>query len=399
MLILTVNGGSSSIKFALFEAAANPRRMMQGAVQRIGLSDARLIASSPDGLQKVKRAISAPDHSSAVEELMRWLKDNIPFEQLSAVGHRIVHGGPRFFAPQRVTPDLLAELRRLTPFDPQHLPEETHLLEEFTKRLPGVPQIACFDTAFHHDLPIEAQLFAIPRRFFTAGVRRYGFHGLSYTYLLDAFERVAGRAASEARIIMAHLGNGASLAAVRERKPIETSMGFTPTGGVPMSTRSGDLDPGVLAYLTRTEGIGSKQLDHLLNFESGLLGISGKSSDMRDLMQAQATGDVAAAQAIAVFCYHVKKYIGAFAAALGGLNTLIFSGGIGENVPQVRSRICEGLAFLGITLDSEANTKSAPVISAPTSVVTVRVIPTDEELTIARSVCSLLGINNEQERQ
>jgi acetate kinase len=251
--------------------------------------------------------------------------------------------------------------------------------------------VACFDTAFHHALPRVAQLLPIPRRYEALGVRRYGFHGLSYAFLMEELARQAGAEAAQGRVILAHLGNGASLAAVREGKPVDTSMGFTPAAGVPMSTRSGDLDPGLVWYLARTEEMDAQQFNDMVNSRSGLLGISETSSDMRDLLQREAQ-DVRAAEAVALFCYQVRKWTGAFAAALGGLDTLVFSGGIGENAPIVRARICAGLEFLGIELDEKRNAANEGVISAAAGRVAVRVIRTDEELTIARSVCRVLRL-------
>ena len=299
--------------------------------------------------------------------------------------------------PQRITAEMVDELRRFSPFDPDHLPEEILLAEAFHRRFPDLPQVACFDTAFHHDLPRVARLLPIPRRYEAQGVRRYGFHGLSYAFLMGELARLAGTEAAQGRIILAHLGNGASLAAVRDGKPVDTSMGFTPASGVPMSTRSGDLDPGLVWYLARTEDMSAKQFNALVNFQSGLLGVSETSSDMRDLLDRE-TQDVRAAEAVALFCYQVKKWIGAFTAALGGLDTLVFSGGIGENAPTVRVRICEGLEFLGIELEEERNVANEGLISAAASRVAVRVIRTDEELMIARSVCGALGLGLASEK-
>jgi acetate kinase len=286
---------------------------------------------------------------------------------------------------------MVADLRQLGPFDPEHLPEEILLTEEFHRRFPDLPQVACFDTAFHHDLPRVAQLLPIPRRYEAQGVRRYGFHGLSYAFLMGELARLAGTEAAQGRVILAHLGNGASLAAVHRGKSMDTSMSFTPTAGVPMSTRSGDLDPGLVGYLARTEGLDAKGFNEMVNFKSGLLGVSETSSDMRDLLEHE-TQDVRAAEAVALFCYQVKKWIGAFAAALGGLDTLVFAGGIGENAPVVRARICDGLAFLGIELEEKRNATNKGVISAETSGIPVRVIPTDEERMIAKMVCRVLGL-------
>jgi acetate kinase len=307
-----------------------------------------------------------------------------------------VHGGPTYSQPQRITVDMVAELRQLSPFDPEHLPEEILLTEAFQRRFPDLPQVACFDTAFHHTMPRVAQMLPIPRRYAAQGVRRYGFHGLSYAFLLEELERLAGTEAAHGRVILAHLGNGASLAAVHDGTSLDTSMSFTPTAGVPMSTRSGDLDPGLLWYLARTEHMTAKQFNEMVNFQSGLLGVSETSSDMRDLLDREAQ-DVRAAEAINLFCYQVKKWIGAFAAVLGGLDTLVFAGGIGEQAPVVRARICAGLEFLGVEIDTPRNTAHAGVISPDIGRVAVRVMHTDEEWMIAKLVCRVLDLPNTKE--
>jgi acetate kinase len=389
--LLTVNGGSSSVKFAVFEAGAGLGRVVAGSIQGVGLARATFQAAGARDGDTFRREIVVPDHVTAVGVLAQWLETRLRPGDLVAIGHRVVHGGPRYSAPQRITPALVEELHRLSPFDPEHLPEEILLTEIFHRRYPALPQVACFDTAFHHDLPRVAQLFAIPRRYYSRGVRRYGFHGLSYSYLMEELARVAGAAAARGRVVLAHLGNGASLAAVRDGKPMDTTMGLTPASGVPMSTRAGDLDPGLVWYLSRTEAVDAKQFNAMINFESGLLGVSETTSDMRELLQRAAT-DERAADAVGLFCYQLKKWIGALAAVLGGIDTLVFSGGIGERSPDVRARACEGLAFLGLTLDARRNADGAAVISAPESRVTVRVMHTDEELVIAHTVCRVLGI-------
>jgi acetate kinase len=381
IVIITINGGSSSIKFALFEANEPLRRAMEGKIERIGLSEATFAIK---GSENFSRQLAAPNHTAAVNALMDWLEERVGRSRLAAVGHRVVHGGPKYSEPQRITREMVEYLRALSPFDPEHLPEEIELTEAVFRRFPDLPQIACFDTAFHHDLPRVAQLLPIPRRYAAQGVRRYGFHGLSYAYLVEKLGK-------SGRVILAHLGNGASLAAVRDGKPVDTSMAFTPTAGFPMSTRSGDLDPGLVWYLTRTEQMSAEQFHKMVNDESGLLGISETSSDMRDLVERE-TKDERAAEAVAMFCYHVKKWIGAFAAALGGLDTLVFTGGIGENAPVVRARICDGLDFLGIELAEEQNAGNANVISRAASRVSVRVIRTDEELMIAKAVYQFLEV-------
>jgi acetate kinase len=389
--IRTINGGSSSIKFDLFEAGDSLRRILEGEIARIGLPDATLRVKGVDQADNVSRQVTAPDHTAAVNTLMDWFEQRKERDAVTAVGHRVVHGGPKYDNAQRITAEMMEELRRLSPFDPDHLPEEILLTEAFQRRFPDIPQVACFDTAFHHDLPRVARLLPIPRRYEAQGVRRYGFHGLSYAFLMEELARLGDPAATTGRVILGHLGNGASLAAVRDGKSVDTSMSFTPTAGVPMSTRSGDLDPGLVWYLSRTEKMSAKQFNEMVNFQSGLLGISETSSDMQDLLGRESQ-DVRAAEAVALFCYQVKKWIGAFAAALGGLDTLVFAGGIGENAPVVRARICDGLEFLGIALEGKRNAANDSVISAAASRVTVRVIRTDEERMIAKTVCRVLGL-------
>jgi acetate kinase len=389
--VLTINGGSSSIKFALFEADDSLRRILEGGIERIGLPQATFVVKSSNKTDNFSRSVTATNHTEAVGLLMDWIEERIRRGELTAVGHRVVHGGPKYSKPQRITTEMVKELHQLQPFDPEHLPEEILLTEAFYRRFPDLVQVACFDTAFHHDLPRVAQLFPIPRHYEAQGVRRYGFHGLSYAFLMEELARLAGPQAARGRVILAHLGNGASLAAVYEGKSIDTSMGLTPTGGVPMSTRSGDLDPGLVWYLARTEKITAKKFNEMVNFQSGLLGVSETSSDMQDLLERETT-DVRAAEAVALFCYQVKKWIGAYAAALGGLDTLVFAGGIGENAPKVRARICDGLGFLGIELEEKRNVASAALISAEESRVAVRVMHTDEEWMIAKSVYRVLNL-------
>jgi acetate kinase len=395
--ILTINGGSSSIKFAVFEAGDPLRRILEGGVERIGLPEATFAVKGLNQKDNFSRLVAAPDHTVAVGILMDWIEDRIRRGELTAVGHRVVHGGPKYSKPQRITAEMVEELRQLSPFDPEHMPEEILLTEAFHRRFPDLPQVACFDTAFHHDLPRVARLLPIPRRYEAQGVRRYGFHGLSYAFLMRELARLDGAEAAKGRVILAHLGNGASLAAVRDGKSIDTSMSFTPTAGVPMSTRSGDLDPGLVWYLARTEKMSDKLFNEMVNFQSGLLGVSETSSDMHDLLDHE-TQDVRAAEAVALFCYQIKKWIGAFAAALSGLDTLVFAGGIGEKAPIVRARICDGLGFLGIELEEKRNVSNEGVISTDTSRVTVRVIRTDEELMIAETVCRVLSLTIEKER-
>jgi len=389
--VLTINGGSSSIKFALYRVEESLKRGLHGKVDRIGLSGTNLTFNEPTKKQPESVKLDAADHKSAANFLIDWLEKQIDFASVRAVGHRVVHG-MKHTAPEPVTGELLAELHQISPYAPEHLPGEIELIEAFRLRHPKLPQVACFDTAFHQTMPRVAKLLPIPRRYDARGVQRYGFHGLSYAYLMEELARLGDPAATAGRVILAHLGNGASLAAVRDGKSIDTSMGFTPTAGLVMSTRSGDLDPGLAPYLARTEQITTSQFYKMVNQESGLLGVSETSSDMRDLLDRE-TQDVRAAEAVALFCYQVKKWIGSFAAALGGLDALVFAGGIGENAPLVRARVCDGLGFLGIELDEARNAETAAVISHDASRVAVRVIRTDEELMIARSVNRVLGFS------
>jgi acetate kinase len=336
----------------------------------------------------------APDYGSAVGALMDWVEDQNGRAAICGVGHRMVHGGAKYTHPQRITADMVAELHRLSPFDPEHLPEEILLAETFRQRFPDLPQVACFDTAFHEDLPPVARLLPIPRRYEAQGMRRFGFHGLSYAFLVDELAAVAGTEAANGRVILAHLGNGASLAAVCGGKCLDTSMSFTPAAGMPMGSRFGNIDPALVWYLARTEGLDARRFNEIVNFQSGMLGRSETSTDMRELLDREGQ-DVQAAEAIALFCYQVKKWIGALAAVLGGLDTVVFSGGIGENAALVRARICEGLEFLGIELDEPRNRAHDAVISSIASRVAVRVIPTDEERVIAQRVCEVLGLGAE----
>jgi acetate kinase len=314
------------------------------------------------------------------------------FKTLNGVGHRVVHG-MLHTAPERVTPEVLNELKSIIPFDPEHMPREIELIEALQHRDSRLPQVVCFDTAFHRSMPRVATQLPIPRRYATKGVQRYGFHGLSYTFLMSELVRLGDPAAARGRVILAHLGSGASLAAVRDGQCIDTSMGFTPTAGLVMGTRSGDLDPGLMSYLALTDALDTMQFQTMVNHESGMLGISESSADVRDLLAREST-DPRAAEALALFCYQARKWIGSFAAALGGVDTLVFAGGIGENSAPVRTRICDGLSFLGIEIDETANGRHAERISTDKGPVTVRVMRTDEESVIAALSIPLLGFES-----
>ena len=385
-VILTLNGGSSSIKFALFAARTSLVRLASGAVDGIGSANPQLKMAG----QPAKVAVTATDHKGAGEIVFAEAERQIAGRRLIAIGHRIVQGGQDFVHPQLIGPEMLDALRQLGPLDPEHLPNELALVAAATRRFRSVRQIACFDTAFHHSMPRVAKLIAIPLRYASRGVIRYGFHGLSYAYLLGEVERLDGTATSRSRIVMAHLGGGASLAAVNGGQPIDTSMGFTPASGVPMGTRCGDIDPGLSAYLARTEAMSIAAFDHMANFESGLLGLSETSADMRELLEREAH-DPRAADAVSLFCYAIKQRIGAFAATLGGIDLLVFTGGIGANAPVIRARICDGLEFLGIAVDAGRNVVSATIVSPDNGTVVVRVLQTDEEIMIARSARDLLA--------
>lgn len=387
--MLALNAGSSSIRFAIYDAGAPHERKLDGKIDRIGTAHATLNVNAAVGGDRSSRELPGRDHRAATAFLLDWLEAQPTFASVRAAGHRVVHGF-KHSEPQQVTPKLLAELRSNTPFAPDHLPRELKLIETFARRHPGLPQVACFDTAFHRTMPRVAKLMPIPRRYSAKGVERYGFHGLSYAFLMGELARLHPTAA-RGRVILAHLGSGASIAAVRHGASIDTSMGFTPASGLVMSTRTGDVDPGLAYYLARTERTTTAQFQKMVNHASGLLGVSGTTSDLRDLL-AREGRDGAAADAVALFCYQAKKWIGAFAAALSGVETLVFAGGIGENAPVIRERICEGLGFLGVALHRARNAQNAPLISTDRSRVKVRVIRTDEELMIARSVVRVLKL-------
>jgi len=390
IVVLAINSGSSSIKFALYRIDGPLERILYGKVDRIGLKGASLDFNNLIKNKKGNLRIEISDHKSVANFLIDWLEKQIDFSLVTGIGHRVVFG-MKHTEPELITRELINELHRVIPYDSDHLPAEIELIEAFSQRHPKLPQVACFDTAFHSTMPRVAKLLPIPRRFDKIGIQRYGFHGLSYAYLIEELIRVAGKKVGKGRVILAHLGNGASIAAVFKGKSIDTSMGFTPAAGLIMGTRPGDLDPGVAWYMMKSEKLTPEQFDNLINHESGLLGISETSSDMRDLL-ANESDDIRAAEAVALFCYQAKKWIGAFAAALGGLDTLVFAGGIGENCPVVRSRICEGLGFLGIGLNEKQNRKNAPIISKEKESVAVRVIHTDEEWMIAKTVSRILNI-------
>lgn len=383
--LLTINGGSSSLKFAVFAASEPLERVLTGCVERVGRGLSRILVREADGGRGEDRAVAAPDQAVAAGLVLEQVERRLGLGAIAAVGHRVVHGGGRFVEPVLIDAEVLEQLRRIAPLDPEHLPGEIALIEAMTSAIPGLPHVACFDTAFHRDLPRPAQIVPIPRRYWGLGVRRYGFHGLSYSFLMQELARIAAPAEAKGRVVLAHLGSGASLAAVRDGRCLETTMGFTPASGLVMGTRCGDVDPGLVAFLARAEGMTPERFHHMVNQESGLLGVSETSADVRDLL-ARAADDVRAAEAIDLFCYRARSAIGALSAALGGLDSLVFSGGIGENSAEIRRRTCEGLEFLGVTLDPQRNASGAALISTDASPARVRVIVTDEESMIATCV-------------
>lgn len=396
-VLLTINGGSSSIKFTLYNVAESLVPVLSGKLTGLGLSSASLCVSNLAEDKKFSVEVNAKNYHQAVETLTLWLQKNIDVSTIKAIGHRIVHGGHHYKKPQWVTAELLRDLSAITPMDPQHLPGEIKLIEAFAEQFPQLQQMVCFDTEFHQHLPDIARMLPIPRHYAEKGIYRYGFHGLSYQYLMQVLQQ-QDSAAADQKIVLAHLGNGASMAAILNAKSIDTTMAMTPAAGLVMGTRSGDLDPGLFGVLNRSESMTEQQFETMINQQSGLLGLSASTSDMQQLLEKRAT-DARAAQAIDIFCYQAIKQIGAYAAALGGLDTVVFSGGIGENVPEIRAQICEPLTFMGIELDNELNRQNALHISASHSRVKVWVIPTNEELVIAQTMCDLLNLNHQGEKQ
>jgi len=385
--ILTVNAGSSSIKLALFadgESQTSPTRLYDFVVTNIA-QPLSLFVVHQKGEDSTSQTIQAADHSAAITLMIAKLSSLITIEAIHSVGHRVVYGGSQFYEPVVITDDVVAKLGEFIPFDPEHAPASLSIMKLLRAELTDAQHVACFDTAFFHNLPAVAQLVAIPRKYQAIGVRRYGYHGLSYRYLTTKFEEIAGTTAVNGRVIYAHLGSGASLAATVNGKPVETTMGFSPTSGVIMSSRSGDVDPSLAGFLMKATDMTIDEYNHMLNFESGILGVSGLSSDMYTLLQNEATNPAAAA-AVELFCYQVRKSIGALATTIGGIDSLIFSGGIGEQSPPIRARICAGLEFLGIALDPVANSEFRELISSRESTVGVHIIPTDEAAIIAQDV-------------
>jgi acetate kinase len=387
--ILTVNSGSSSLKFAAFHMGSKEARLFYGELDRIGLAGGHFRVWQEAGHVLVDDHLDLPDHAAAIHALFEWLQRECPDLALDAVGHRVVHGGAAFTRPHVIDDQVVERLNGLVHLAPDHMPHEIKAILAMRKHYPEVTQVACFDTAFHHSLPRLSSMFPLPRSLWHTGVRRYGFHGLSCEYIMQELAREAGAQVANGRVIVAHLGSGASMTAVKGGRSVDTTMGLTPLGGLMMGTRCGDLDPGAALHLLRERYASVTVLDHVMNKESGLLGVSGISSGMKELLDLE-DDEPHAAEAVAMFCYQAGKFLGALAVALGGLDTLVFTGGIGENAPTIRQRICANLGFMGVELDLGANLAGGAVISVPDAPVTVRVIKTDEEHMIARHTRDLV---------
>jgi acetate kinase len=387
--IMCINSGSSSLKFHLYEMGVTDKGrseqlLAHGAVEGIGQGKGRVWLVDGDGTSLVDRLLDEVHYESAVEEALAVLSGtNLPSSE--AIGHRVVHGGPNHRTPRLITPDIMDDLQEHASWAPLHMPVALRVIEALSAQRPGLPQVACFDTGFHARMPEVASRLPLPRKFFDQGIYKYGFHGLSYEYVLGALGKAAG-----GRVVVAHLGNGASMAACLDGKPVDTTMGMTPLGGFMMGTRSGDLDPGLLVYLVREWGYDDETLERLLDKESGLKGVSGETADMETLLELRATGHAAAAMAIEMFCYQARKTVGSLAAALGGLDRLVFTAGIGENAPLIRALICRGLEYLGVEIDPAKNKAHAWTISTEDSRCQVFVVPTNEDLMIARHTYTLV---------
>lgn len=387
--ILTLNAGSATLKFALYATGETPEPLLRGLFDLPEGGVARLRVDDVARGTRDERTTDARAPDAVLREIRAELDRRAAGARVVAVGHRIVHGGPTVSDHVLFAPSLEAALAQAELLAPEHLPRERAYLSHARAAF-AVPHALCFDTVFHHDLPAVARELPLPRRLAEAGVRRYGFHGLSYAFLVQRLGEIAGARAAEGRVVLAHLGSGASLAAVREGRSVDTTMGFTPTAGLVMGTRTGDLDPGIAAYLESTEGMTAGAWSRMASHESGLLGLSGRSADVRELLAAEAE-DPRAALALGVFVHQARKHVAAMAASLGGLDTFVFAGGIGENSPEIRERISDGLGFLGVAIDPDANRRNAETISSAGSKVVVRVIPTDEERYIAATTQRLLS--------
>jgi acetate kinase len=395
--ILVLNAGSSSIKFSLFEGHVRPSReglICDGELDGIG-HRVHFVAKDHSGASLVDQDLAeSATHEDALATLLSWVERQFPNTPLVAAGHRVVHGGSRYTIPVQINSSVIDELRRLIPLAPLHQPHNLAAIAAISKLHPALPQVACFDTAFHHTQPEIATAFALPRSITAQGIRRYGFHGLSYEYIASVLPDVLGPTAAEGRVVVAHLGNGASMCAMRQRQSVATTMGFTALDGLPMGTRCGNLDPGVVLYLIQESGITAQAVTDLLYHSSGLLGVSGVSDDMRTLL---ASEDPLAAKAIALFVYRIGRELGSLVASLGGLDALVFTAGIGEHAPEIRRRACEQATWLGIELDDAANAAGAARITKPGSRTSAWVIPTNEDLMIARHTWRLTEADKTEE--
>ncbi len=388
--ILTINSGSSSIKFSLWSVAEIEDRLVSGEIKGIRESEGIFYVSDRGSKRPKEMHLRIKNHTMALKLLLEWLKKNA--HQPDAVGHRIVHGGIKYSEPRIITNAIIKGLRKLSPFAPEHLPHELKAVEIVGQSYPDIKQVACFDTSFYHSMPRIARLYPLPSNFVKKGLLRYGFHGLSYEYIIDELHRKEGKDVANGRIIIAHLGHGASMTAIYEMQSVDTTMGFTPAGGLMMSTRTGDIDPGVILYLLEHKKMSPDEINELINRRSGLLGVSGISGDMKELLEKE-DKDHRAKEAIELFCYQARKFLSGLVSVLGGLDTLIFTGGIGENSPSIRWRICNGMGFLGLYIDPALNRTNATVISKNDSIITVRVMKTDEEFIIARHTRKVLADN------
>ncbi len=385
--VLMLNGGSSSIKFAAYDLGEGSSKVISGSISGIFEQNGKFEVRDSIHSKDIQLAVSGPTFALAVSMFSDWVKERFAPGEISAVGHRVVHGGMSLCAPTSITDGILADLKKIVLFDPDHLPSEIMLIEAMRGLLPNIPHIACFDTAFQHNMPRVAQQLPIPRRYEAQGVRRFGFHGLSYAYLMTELVRLG---LENGRVILAHLGSGASMAAVKNGKCLDTTMGFIPASGLVMGSRSGDIDPGLVFFLSRSEGMSPKEFDHMANHASGLIGVSETSSDMQVLLSRESK-DFRAAEAVELFCYQARKCVGALSAVLGGIDTLVFTGGIGENAPIIRTRICNGLEYLNIELSPTRNNQGVGQISTESSQVHVRVVHADEELVIANTVREMIA--------
>ncbi len=387
--IIALNTGSSSIKFAWYEVGKAERLVFSGSLTRIGNRDGWFSVQDEQGNSIKSECVATENHDAACDYVFSWIMSQNEGGKPDAVGHRIVHGGPLFSVPQIVTPELITALNTLSPYAPEHLPQAINAVRHVARLFPETLQVTCFDTSFHSTMPEVAKLYALPESIRKEGVQRYGFHGLSYEYILLELKRQLGAEAVKKRIILAHLGHGASMAAVKNGKSIETTMGFSPAGGLVMSTRTGDLDPGVILFLLQQNKMTPQAIKEMVNRQSGLLGVSGSTDDMHELIKAEKVDD-AAQQAVELFCYQARKNIGALSVVLGGLDILVFTGGIGEHSSEIRSRICTGLEFFGIRVDERKNSNNSSVISQKRGEVEIWIIKTNEELMIARHTMKIL---------